>query len=242
MTALQKMEDAEIVSHESGLLNVIERAARDPNVDIDKMERLLNMQERVLSRQAEQSFNEAMNAAQTQMPQIVKDGKNETTRSSYSKLETAIAAMSPVISRNGFSLSYGTDDCPLPNHYRVTCRVSHTGGHSRDYHVDIPMDNEGMKGTKNKTDTHGAVSAISYGRRILRLMIFDVATRDDDGNGAAGLHPVSVDQFDALKKKISDMQADEERFCKYLGIADLKDLQSGRFTSAMKALDAKATK
>lgn len=242
MTALQKIDDAEIIPQETGLLNVIERAARDPNVDIDKMERLLNMQERVLARQAEQAFNEAMNAAQTEMPQVVRDGKNETTRSKYAKLETVSAAMSPVISRNGFSLSYGTADCPIANHYRVTCRVSHVGGHSQDYHVDVPIDNEGMKGTKNKTDTHGAVSAISYGRRVLKLMIFDVATRDDDGNGAAGIHPISVDQFDALKKKISDTQADEERFCKFLGIAELKDLQSTNFAAAMQQLNRKAAK
>jgi len=244
MSNVAKIESSApvVADYGTSLLEVISRAASDPNVDIDKLERLLAAQERVSSHQAERTFNEAMNAAQTQMPQIVKDGTNDTTRSKYSKLETISALMSPVISRNGFSLSYGTAESPLVNHYRITCRLSHVGGHSRDYHVDIPIDNEGMKGTKNKTDTHGAVSAITYGRRILKLMIFDVATRDDDGNGAAGIHPISVDQYDALKKKINDTQADEEKFCAWLGVAELKDLHSHRFVEAIRALEKKGGK
>lgn len=240
MNAIQKTTAAEVASYDASLLEVISRAAADPNVDIDKMERLLAMQERVTERQAEQAFNVAMNLAQSEMPQVIRDGKNDTTRSKYAKLETVSAAMSPVIARHGFSLTFGTDASPLAGHYRVTCRVSHVGGHSRnDYHVDIPIDNEGMKGTKNKTDTHGAVSAISYGRRVLKLMIFDVATKDDDGNAAA-YHLISVDQYDALKKKVIEVGADEEAFCRYLGVPDLKDLQAINFNSAVKALAAKA--
>lgn len=240
MTAVQKVEAP--VDLSGGILAVIERAARDPNVDIDKMERLLEMQERVLQRDAEAAFNAAMRAAQSQMPQIAKDGHNDTTRSKYAKLETLSAAASPIIAANGFSLSYGTNESPLQDHYRITCDVAHTGGFTKRYHVDIPMDNTGMKGTKNKTDTHGAVSAISYGRRVLKLLIFDIATKDDDGNAAAGLYPISVDQYDALKKRIADVQADEPKFCEFLGIQDLRDLHAARFDFALKALAAKGAK
>lgn len=52
------------IAPEASIFSVIERAARDPNVDIDKMERLIAMREKELSRVAEQAFNEAMKAAQ----------------------------------------------------------------------------------------------------------------------------------------------------------------------------------
>jgi hypothetical protein len=73
-------------------------------------------------------------------------------------------------------------------------------------------------------------------------MMFDVATRDDDGNNAAGIHPISVDQYDALKKKIIDTQSDESKFCEWLGIAELKDLHSNRFSEAMSGLNRKGGK
>ena len=48
----------------SALISMIERAARDPSVDIDKMERLLQMHERVEAKQRESAFNTAMAAVQ----------------------------------------------------------------------------------------------------------------------------------------------------------------------------------
>lgn len=242
MTAVQKVETQAPDNITAASLAVIERAARDPNTDVEKMERLFALHERLLLRDAEAAFNDAMHLAQSQMPQVARDASNETTRSRYTRLETLSAAASPIIAANGFSLSYGTDESPLPDHYRIICDVAHKGGFTKPYHVDLPIDNTGMKGTKNKTDTHGAVSAISYGRRVLKLLIFDIATKDDDGNAAAGIHPISVDQYDALKKRIADVQADEEKFCEYLGVGDLRQLHAIHFDRAIKALNAKASK
>jgi hypothetical protein len=42
------------MDRENAIINVIARAASDPNTDVDKLERLLAMQERVLEREAEQ--------------------------------------------------------------------------------------------------------------------------------------------------------------------------------------------
>jgi hypothetical protein len=49
--------------------------------------------------------------------------------------------------------------------------LSHTAGHSRHYQADVPIDNTGPKGAQNKTMTHGFGSALSYGRRYLKLLI-----------------------------------------------------------------------
>ena len=55
MTAVQKFEEPanQVAEYAGGILAIIERAARDPSVDIDKMERLIAMQERVQSREAQ---------------------------------------------------------------------------------------------------------------------------------------------------------------------------------------------
>jgi len=190
----------------NAVIQLIERAANNPNVDVDKLERLLGLQERYLSRQAEVAFNAAMQAAQAELPQVLRDARNPQTNSKYAKLETVSKVMNPVITSHGFSLSFGTDVSPMPDHYRITCDLSHAAGHTRHYHADVPADATGMKGAPNKTPTHAFGSTMSYGRRYLKLLIFDVATTDDnDGNATVRQPLVTEQQIAVIEGLIEDM-------------------------------------
>lgn len=187
--ALQKAspEAGQIVpiADNAALMTAIAQAARDPNVDVDKMERLFAMHEKMQARQAEEAFSEAMKVAQSEMPVVVKDKHNSQTSSDYATLDAINKAITPVYTRQGFSLTFDTEDSPLEGHVRVVCRVLHSGGHSKAYRYDQPMDSAGIGGKVNKTPTHARGSAITYGRRYLVLMIFNLSTGyDDDGNSA----------------------------------------------------------
>jgi hypothetical protein len=242
MKQIVKKEEAgaEVVamSESASVMEIISRAASDPNVDIDKMERLLAMRERMLDREAEQAFNESMRAAQQEMPQVVRDAKNEQTRSRYARYETISRKMAPVITKHGFSLSFGTADSPLKDHYRITCKASHVAGHSRDYFADVPSDMVGMKGNQNKTATHGFGSTMSYGRRYLKTLIFDVAVtnEDDDGGSAALVEPISAKQKDELIELIKETGTDTAKFCQFMCVDALDDLRTTHFDSAKSAL------
>lgn len=67
----------------SGLIQVIAAAARDPSVDIEKMERLWVMHEKLKARADEEAFNAAMNKAQGEMGRVSVDAANQQTRSTY---------------------------------------------------------------------------------------------------------------------------------------------------------------
>ena len=108
VTKIEARELAPVTDQNAALLQVIARAASDPAVDIDKMERLLAMQERVMERNAETSFNEAMRAAQGDMRQVATDANNPQTRSRYATYAAIAAALRPIYTRHGFSISYGT--------------------------------------------------------------------------------------------------------------------------------------
>ena len=240
MNATTEITKHEPPPAESGsLLNVIARAASDPNVDIDKLERLLEMQERVMARDAEQRFNEAMAAAQKEMPQIKRGGRNETTRSTYAELDAMSEAMLPIVAKHGFALSFGTDVSPLEKHYRVTCDVSHTGGHTRRYVADVPADLTGMKGTQNKTSTHAFGSTLSYGRRYLKMLIFDVATTDDDGRAASSGELIDDVRLRLLLDLSDAVGADKQKLCKHLKIDSLSELPFIRYDYALQQLRAK---
>ena len=171
---------------ESSLLDGIQRAAADPNTDIAKMQALLDMGLRLESIKAERAFNEAIRATQEKIPPIKRSKSNKHTSSTYADLEAVNRIIVPIYTTHGLSLSFGTADCPLADHYRVTCRVSHVGGHSANYQHDVPTDAAGAKGTANKNPTQAAGSALSYGRRYLAALIFNLTTTDDDDANTAG--------------------------------------------------------
>ena len=173
---------------DDAIISVIERAAFDPNVDIDKMERLLSMQERIMDRQAEQAYVDAMIVAQQAMPTIEADSDNKQTNSKYAKFEKINKVIKPIYTENGFDLSFGMGKSDIQDFIRVICDVSHKGGHSKQFFIDLPPDETGIKGTKNKTLVHATSSAVSYAKRYLVAMIFNltIGGEDDDGNSAGG--------------------------------------------------------
>lgn len=167
----------------AALLSVIHRAATDPNVDIDKMERLLAMQERVMARNAEAAFNEAMNAAQSEMRRVSADAYNQQTRSHYPTYAAMDRALRPIYTEHGFAISYDTGSDAPEGTVVVLAYVSHKAGHTRTYRATMPADGKGAKGGDVMTKTHAAGAGMSYGMRYLLKMIFNVAIGEDDTDG-----------------------------------------------------------
>lgn len=201
MSALQKIEPAAasqvaVINDNASLMQAVARAASDPTVDVEKMERLFAMHERMAARQSELDYADAMKAAQAAMPSIFRGKENKQTKSWYADLEAITKAIVPVYTAHGFSLSFGQADCPIESAIRVTCEVRHIGGHSKSFWYDNPIDDAGLAGAKNKTPTHGRASATSYARRYLTIMIFNLTLsgEDDDGNGATAPYEEPVDQ------------------------------------------------
>lgn len=245
MTAVAKHEPrgqaVAQVSDTNSFLGFIAEAARDPSVDVSKMERLFDMRERMLAREAHLEFNAALKRAKAEMPAVLKNKYNEQTKSHYANLESVSDAMDPIITANGFSLTFGTAHTTLEGHYLVTCTLAHEGGHEKNYEAPIPIDSAGIKGTANKTLTHAFGSTMSYGRRYLKMMIFDVKTTDDDGNSASA--PASVflsdEQIEDLEKLIKETGTDRVKFLAYLKEQSLEAMPAAKFGNAKGALLAK---
>lgn len=242
MNAPAKIEAVRLpaTSDTVSMAEALNRAIANPNIDPERLSKFLDLHERMTARSAVVAFSEAMRAAQEEMPAVVRNAKNDQTNSRYATLDAVSDAMDPVIHRHGFSLSFGTADSTLPGHYRVTCKTRHIDGHAEDSFADVPSDMNGMKGNQNKTATHAFGSTMSYGRRYLKLLVFDVTLkdRDDDGNRAGGglVTEAQVRTLDAL---ITASGADRPAFLKYLKVAELSELPANRFQAALAGLNAK---
>ena len=193
----------------AGLNAALEQALLLPEQGVERLERMWEMHKEMQDREAVREYAAAMQRCQASMPNIAKRGENKQTRSSYALLEDINKAITPIYTREGFSLSFGTVKSDLEGHVGIVCDVLHSAGHSRTYHYDAPIDDSGIKGEKNKTLTHGRGSAISYGQRYLTKMIFNltIGGEDDDGNGASAPIPTKDQAWIDRAQAVSDYPA-----------------------------------
>jgi hypothetical protein len=171
-----------IISDTSAILAVIARAASDQAVDIDKMERLLQMQERVLARGAEAEFSTALAAMQPSLPSIDEKGsiknRDGQVQSTYALWEDINDAIKPMLSEHGFALSFRVAE--REGKTIVTGVLSHRSGHRETTDITLPAD---TSGSKNAVQAIG--SSISYGKRYAAGALLNFTSRGEDDDGKA---------------------------------------------------------
>jgi hypothetical protein len=227
---------AVVTEQPDSILSVIERMARDPAVDVDKLERLFALRERMVAADKKTAYNAAMNRAQAAMKPVYRDAMNNQTNSAYARLESICDTITPIYTAEGFSLSFDTADCPKADHIRTVCEVMHNAGHSEFKHFDLALDNVGLKGNPNKTAIQASGSTISYARRYLTLMVFNVVLTNEDNDGQGpiekplhetkgdSLNVIPIEEAQAMAKRMLDtLEADVDERMKAMRVLDLHD-------------------
>lgn len=222
----------------SALISMIERAARDPNVDIEKMERLFQMHERVEQRRAVQAYNAAMSAAQEAMPAVIKNKTNDHTKAKYADLFAIADECLPVIHRHGFGLSFSECKATEPNCMGIACRASHNGGHAETYVFNVPLDVAGSQGKVNKTSTQAYGSTFTYGRRYATCGVFNIIITDRDGNPTS--ETITDEQAEQIKDALDAAGISIQQFARKYKLEKIADLPLTLFGEAMRAIAAAA--
>jgi hypothetical protein len=224
------------------LMTIISRAATDPQFDIAKMERLLEMHRQIGAMRSEGAFNSAMTLAQSEMGPIATNAENLQTHSKYATYAKLDGALRPIYTKHGFALSFDEADSPKAEHVRVTCIVSHTSGHSRTYHTDMPADGKGAKGGDVMTKTHAAGAAKSYGMRYLLKGIFNVAVGEDDKDGNDPDDCVGPGQAANIKALLTEINANEESFLRTIKAKSIEEIKAAAYSTVIGILEAKRRK
>jgi hypothetical protein len=170
---------ATIGADDERLEHAIIRAAQDDTIDITKLQALLDMQRQVAQDRSKRMFNSAMADAQAEMLPVVRDAMNTHTKSKYARLETIDGQMRPIYTAHGFSVRYGSQPCPREGWMRITITISHSGGHWEENYLDAPPDDVGARGNVNKTPIMSVGSSVTYLRRYLLCMSFNIVLADD---------------------------------------------------------------
>jgi hypothetical protein len=230
-------------SESAAIFQIIERAARDQTVDIEKMKELMAMRNAMQAHSAELEFDDAMSAAQEEMQPVRADANNPQTKSKYASYAALDTAIRPIYTKHGFSVTFNTADGAPEGCVRVVAKVAHRSGHRERPHIDMPADGKGAKGGDVMTKTHAIGSAVQYGRRYLLGMIFNLAvSKDDDGNAASSTKEpdrINAAQLKRLQTLLEETDSDVERFCDLGGIEALPDMLASHFDSAVRLLEQK---
>ena len=225
-------------------LDIIERLASNPNVDVEKIQRIMDMQEQIIDREAKREFNAAMVQAQMEMPVVEKQDKNSQTNTMYAGYADIVKKCQPIYTKHGFAITFyqglGTAEDPIKaGCNRIMADVMHSAGYTKIVHADIPVETTGIKGTAMMTQTHATGSSFSYGRSYLLRLIFNIPTGDDDdGNSAGGIKYISEGQIATIKQKITEKAIDINKFLTYMVAESVDKIKESDFGKAITALNA----
>ena len=167
----------------SPLMSFIERAAREPEFDLNKFSELLRLQQEAEDKQAKRAFNAAMASVEAEIGPVLRDRVNPGVNRKYATLEAIDAAARPIYSAHGLSIRFGCDVPPKDGWMRITCTVSHRDGYSETNYLDSPVD----IAQRARTPVQAVGSTISYCRRYLLQMCLNIVLADDpvDDDGEA---------------------------------------------------------
>ncbi len=225
----QETEAVIIQEKPQNLLQVIAAAVADPRCDVDKMERLLAMQQQIIADERRTAFMAAMARVAVKVPAITQKGQSH--HGAYARLEDIDRVIRPILSEEGLSLSF--DSIPSDGKVRVICKLSHAAGHFELKQIDLPLDNSG-----SKNGAQSVISTVSYGRRALTKMFFNLieSGEDTDGNNPTA---ITDDEAKDLQCLIDEVKADKAGFLKYMNVASLGEILKRDFKKAVTALEAK---
>lgn len=162
------------------LIAVIERAAKDPTVDVDKMERLFALQERLYDRQAEAEANADFSRFKQICPSIVRGRSGDRNKWHYAAYEDLMRVIRPHMDACGFVERFETSQTTSGAIASVTCTIVHRAGHSWKSTFPVLADKSG-----SKNDIQAIGSAVSYGKRysLGQALGLVFVGEDDDGHG-----------------------------------------------------------
>lgn len=180
-TDIQTVEETEVmpIQHQVTTPATLLQMAVSQNADIDKLEKLMELQSKWEAVEAKKAFILAMTKFRSACPVIEKTRKGHNSK--YAGLAESIEAIKGHMSDNGLSHNWTTDQ-QENGLISVTCFVTHDKGHSESTTISASADDSG-----SKNDIQAIGSTISYLERYTLYSILGLASadQDDDGNAAS---------------------------------------------------------
>ena len=177
LTLLEQKDTALVPTPD--LATQIVAMAANPDLDVAKLEKLIEMQERVSKSQAVAAFNAAFSEMQGELPTITERGEilvNGSLRSKYARYEDIIEVIRPILKKHGFAIRHRNE--AAGGNLVVVGILTHKAGHSEEDRFECPPDTSG-----GKVGIQANGSTRSYGQRYTTIALCGIVTKGQDNDG-----------------------------------------------------------
>jgi hypothetical protein len=219
--AIEKQESRALSAHDPGEMLYL---AVSQGADLDKISKLMDLQERWQREQARQAFIQAESAFKAESIVVLKDKINPQYNSRYPSLGNLVATVTPFLSRHGLSVSWDIDQT---SGIKVSAIMSHALGHSKSVSLTVPPDKSGSKNPLQEIK-----SAITYAKGCTYESVTGLASTEasasDDGNGSG--------------KAFSELPERLEWVANASSLAELQKIYAEAYRAAKAAGDTTAMK
>jgi hypothetical protein len=216
--------------------------AMTSDIPIEKLEKMLELQERWEQNEAKKAYTQAMAAFKADPPKIKKDrhvrfatqkGVTEYNHASLGNVTTSINA---ALAEHGLTAAWKTEQ--ESGQIKVTCTITHKLGYSENTSLTASAE---TSGTKNSIQAIG--STITYLQRYTLLALTGLATHEQDDDGAGSGQPVITEtQAASIKKALKETGSDEQIFLAYIGAESIETIPAEKFLLAITSINKKAEK
>jgi hypothetical protein len=217
------------------LMNALVQAAMNPDVDPDKMERMLALYERMETRKAQSDFDNALSVMLPKLPEIGKRGEaksGEKKLYTFARWEDINRAIKPILAEHGFALTFRTD---IHEKGVLVTGILSRGGHQRETSLLVPFEDSGAK---NATQARG--SSTSYGKRYTASALLNLVTSDEPDNDGGTFHEtIGPDQMTELDNLLKVTKSDRAKFFAHIKVDGMADITVKQFPAVKKLLERK---
>ena len=221
------------------VLEIIQQVARDPQVDVAKLQALLEIQLQIQDREAKIAFTEAFARMQPTLPRIKKNGKidmREKGSMSFARWEDIDTAIRPILTAHGFTLSFTQKGSS-----RGVCMVAHLKhcqGHEETSEMELPPD---TGAGRNALQAHGSTQ--SYCERYLTRGILNLVWEGVDKDGQS-FGWITAQQSDTIMGLLEKNGANsnpkvQSEFLKAMGAKTVGEIHATDFKKAINILEGR---
>ena len=216
-------------------LTMAQEALHNPEIDADKLDKLLAVQERFQEGEARRAFSRALAKFQANAP-IIEKG-DTAHRTSYAALDRIWRTIRPLMGECGLSVTWQSATVDGGMVHLKGC-LEHCDGHLRELAYDVPVADVGQANASQKIG-----SATTYAKRYCLTSALGIYTgtdesKDDDGN-AAGSSAITDSQVSVMHAAIelcADPEAVLAKTLAYGGVDDLCDYPAAMYAVALRAV------
>ncbi|WP_375685712.1 ERF family protein [Bartonella sp. TT110JLCBS] len=239
-TNLIEIEETHHLAVEQTVMERILNKALDSDVDMDRLERLLDLREQEIKRQERQNFVRDLSAVQMAYKNIEQNAINNHTNSKYATLDQYIDAVKDGLATYKFALFYRIKNQTEKN-VTIEITLSHPSGNEISTEGTFPIDSTG---SKNSIQSLG--STLTYARRYLLGMLLNLASKEDDTDGQmqakeddTNNQKVSSKQIKQIEELIEQTESDKNKLLSYAKVEKLTDMSCETADDVLKILESK---